>query len=222
MSDISRDITEIARCCAQYKVDMLSPMGLKGCHASYLSEICAYPGISQDKLAQKICINKSNIARQAAALEEDGFITRRPSESDKRCMELYPTEKTLALMPQIEEILDSWDRTLLQDLSDSEQELLEQLQEASTTENTISCSFAEEVEIKHEYVATDRIMNLGYLAETLYSTKTAEVTYEVKRGDTVSLLDEELSVLWMADLLDCNVDEIVCGISKRVPRIYEY
>ncbi len=45
---------------------------------------------------------------------------------------------------------------------------------------------------------------------------------EVKRGDTVSLLDEELSVLWMADLLDCNVDEIVCGISKRVPRIYEY
>ena len=42
-------------------------------------------------------------------------------------LRLYPTEKTLALMPQIEEILDSWDRTLLQDLSDSEQELLEQL-----------------------------------------------------------------------------------------------
>ena len=45
---------------------------------------------------------------------------------------------------------------------------------------------------------------------------------EVKRGDTVALLDDELSVLWMADLLDRNVDEIVCGISKRVPRIYEY
>ena len=44
---------------------------------------------------------------------------------------------------------------------------------------------------------------------------------EVRRGDTVSLLDDKLSVLWMADLLDCNVDEIVCGISKRVPRIYE-
>lgn len=44
---------------------------------------------------------------------------------------------------------------------------------------------------------------------------------DVKRGDTVTLLDEHLSVLWMADLLDTNVDEIVCGISKRVPRIYE-
>ncbi len=45
---------------------------------------------------------------------------------------------------------------------------------------------------------------------------------EVKRGDAVALLDDELSVLWMADLLGRNVDEIVCGISKRVPRIYEY
>ena len=44
---------------------------------------------------------------------------------------------------------------------------------------------------------------------------------EVRRGDTVTLLDDELSVLWMADLLGRNVDEIVCGISKRVPRIYE-
>lgn len=44
---------------------------------------------------------------------------------------------------------------------------------------------------------------------------------DVKRGDTVTLIDENLSVLWMADLLETNVDEIVCGISKRVPRVYE-
>ena len=44
---------------------------------------------------------------------------------------------------------------------------------------------------------------------------------DVRRGDTVTLLDENLSVLWMADLLETNVDEIVCGISKRVPRIYK-
>ena len=43
----------------------------------------------------------------------------------------------------------------------------------------------------------------------------------VQRGDTVALLDDHVSILWMANLLDVNVDEIVCGISKRVPRIYE-
>ena len=43
----------------------------------------------------------------------------------------------------------------------------------------------------------------------------------VQRGDTVSLLDDHVSILWMANLLDVNVDEIVCNISKRVPRVYQ-
>ena len=65
-------------------------------------------------------------------------------------------------------------------------ELLEQLQKAASDEDTISCKFEEDVEIRQEYVPTDAIMNLGYIAELLYSTKTAEVTYEVKKGDTWS------------------------------------
>ena len=66
------------------------------------------------------------------------------------------------------------------------EELLQQLKAASTNEGTISCEFAEEVEVRQEYVPTDEVMNLGYLAQTLYSTKTEEVTYEVKKGDTWS------------------------------------
>ena len=66
------------------------------------------------------------------------------------------------------------------------EELLEQLKTAATSEETVSCEFAETVEIKQEYVPTEEIMNLGYLAETLYSTKTAEVTYTVVKGDTWS------------------------------------
>ena len=65
-------------------------------------------------------------------------------------------------------------------------ELLKQLQRAASDEDTISCKFEEDVEIRQEYVPTDAIMNLGYIAELLYSTKTAEVTYEVKKGDTWS------------------------------------
>lgn len=122
MSQIIRDITEIARCTTQYRSDALAPMGLKACHASYLTEICATPGISQDQLASRICINKSNVARQASTLEEDGFIIRKPSPADKRVMELYPTEKTLELMPEITEILNKWEDFLLADLTDAEVE----------------------------------------------------------------------------------------------------
>ena len=109
MSQIIRDITEIARCGAQYKADQLAPLGLKGCHASYLMEICAHPGISQDQLAKRICINKSNVARQAATLEEEGFLTRIPSPTDKRIMELHPTQKTLDLLPEISSVLKGWE-----------------------------------------------------------------------------------------------------------------
>lgn len=124
MAELIRDITEITRCGAQYRTDNLAQMGLKGCHASYLLEICAAPGISQEKLAKRICINKSNVARQAAALEEGGFVSRVPSESDKRVMRLYPTEKTQALMPQICKVLGDWSRYLTQDLSGEEREQL--------------------------------------------------------------------------------------------------
>lgn len=129
MSEITRDIMEIARCSSQYKMDMLSPFGLKGCHSSYLTEICACPGISQDQLARRICINKSNVARQAAALEEDGFIIRKPSQSDKRVMELYPTEKTLELLPKITAITSCWEQCLTKELTVDEIRLVTEILE---------------------------------------------------------------------------------------------
>ena len=70
-------------------------------------------------------------------------------------------------------------------------ELLAQLQGAATDENTISCSFAEDVEIRQELVPSEQIVNLGYLAETLYSTKQEEVTYTVVKGDTWSEIAED-------------------------------
>lgn len=127
MSQIIRDITEISRCGVQYRADQLSPVGLKSCHASYLTEICANPGISQDKLARLICINKSNVARQVAVLEDEGFITRTPSAADKRVMELYPTEKTLALLPQLNSLLTCWEDCITRDLSEEEKDLLTSL-----------------------------------------------------------------------------------------------
>jgi len=64
------------------------------------------------------------------------------------------------------------------------EELLEQIKLASTDEDTIKVTFAEEVEIRKEIVPSEELVNLGYLAELLYSTKTEEVNYEVQAGDT--------------------------------------
>ena len=127
MSQIIRDITEIVRCTTQYRAEALAPMGLKSCHASYLTEICAAPGISQDQLASRICINKSNVARQAAILEEDGFIIRTPSATDKRIMQLFPTQKTLDLLPQLTRLLGDLESYLTAEITEEEKEHLESL-----------------------------------------------------------------------------------------------
>ena len=124
MPHVLKTMNEITRCGMQYCNDNLEPLGLKSCHASYLREICRSPGISQDTLARRICINKSNIARQLVVLEEGGFVRRQPSQEDKRAMELYPTEKTLELLPRIRQILGQWSRYLTQDLTEEEVEVL--------------------------------------------------------------------------------------------------
>lgn len=120
MPYIVKTMNEIVRCGMQYRNERLAPFGLKSSHASYLLEICRSPGISQDTLAKRICFNKSNIARQIAVLEEGGFVRRKPGAEDKRVMELYPTEKTLELMPQIRQVLRSWRSYLMEGLSEEE------------------------------------------------------------------------------------------------------
>ena len=120
MPYIVKTMNEIVRCGMQYRNEQLAPFGLKSSHASYLLEICRSPGISQDTLAKRICFNKSNIARQIAVLEEGGFVRRKPGAEDKRVMELYPTDKTLELMPQIRQVLRSWRSYLMEGLSEEE------------------------------------------------------------------------------------------------------
>ena len=120
MPYIVKTMNEIVRCGMQYRNEQLVPFGLKSSHASYLLEICRSPGISQDTLAKRICFNKSNIARQIAVLEEGGFVRRKPGAEDKRVMELYPTEKTLELMPEIRQVLRSWRSYLMEGLSEEE------------------------------------------------------------------------------------------------------
>ena len=122
MSKLNFDILAIGRCNTQYRSEKMAAYGLKACHTSYLTNICAHPGISQDQLAQIIYFNKSNVARQAAFLEEEGYIVRRPSETDKRVLELYPTEKAIALLPEIRSFLREWDEMLTAGLTPQEAE----------------------------------------------------------------------------------------------------
>ncbi len=83
------------------------------------------------------------------------------------------------------------------------EELLEQMKIGYVTKNTVESYFVENVEVREEYVNRTYMMNLGYVAEKLYSTKSAEITYTVKDGDTYYDIANEYD-LTLAQLLNMN------------------
>ncbi len=127
MSQFNNDMVAIIRCGDQFRNEQVAPFGLRACHIGYLSRICCHPGISQDRLAQMMFVNKSNVARQAAILEEAGFITRKPSAQDKRVMELNPTKKALEVLPKLREIVEQWDGLLTEGLTEEEVKTVSQI-----------------------------------------------------------------------------------------------
>ena len=127
MYELTTNMHNLIRCMNQYRAGLLAPLDLKYCHASYLLEICACPGISQERLAHRLYINKSNVARQLAVLEEGGYVSRRPGEEDRRVMRVYPTERALAALPRIQEIMDRWEAAVSAGLSPLEREKLSAL-----------------------------------------------------------------------------------------------
>ena len=124
MPDLMHHVAEIARCAALFRQEELTPLGLKSCHSSYIDAICTCPGITQDQLARRIFINKSNVARQLVILEEDGFVERRPSPGDKRAIQVFPTQKAKDALPQIEDMFRRWQSFVAQDLSEEERKAL--------------------------------------------------------------------------------------------------
>ena len=76
MNTITQLIAHIHRQDFQYRAAKFEPLGLKACHGKYLKVICDNPGICQEELTAHIVVNKSNIARQVAALEEAGVPAR--------------------------------------------------------------------------------------------------------------------------------------------------
>ena len=122
MPSISRYIMTIARCSNQFRSERLQGTGLCGRHCAYILRVCRAPGTTQDAIAKEIYVNKSNVTRQLAALEQEGFVERRPCETDSRAMEVYPTEKALAVLPQVRAVLQEWNAYITADSSEEEKE----------------------------------------------------------------------------------------------------
>lgn len=123
MPSLMRYINVISRCGAVWRRDKLKDTDIGAAHTSYILTVCRHPGISQDKIAKRTYINKSNVTRNLAYLESCGYVERRQSATDKRVVEVYPTEKAFEILPAVQSAVREWNRYLTEDLSDEEMEM---------------------------------------------------------------------------------------------------
>lgn len=124
MNSLMKYVDRISRCAILYRSNALAAHGLNGHHHAYILNICQNPGISQDRLAKMIYVNKSNVARQIAYLEQEGFVTRTPSPENRRQLEVYPTDKAREVYPHIQQVLRHWNHRLLEGFTAEEEALL--------------------------------------------------------------------------------------------------
>lgn len=124
MPSLMHNISAIYRCSATYRQSMLAPLGLKPFHATYIISICRNPGITQDQLAKRIFVDKSNVTRQITFLEEAGFVERKVSACDRRVMQVFPTKKAEEALPLVRKSFRDWEALVSEDLTDQEKELM--------------------------------------------------------------------------------------------------
>jgi DNA-binding MarR family transcriptional regulator len=76
----------------------LAPFDIKPPHLDILANLYRYEGLSQQELARKLLVGRSNISMTLPQMERRGLIERRGDSRDKRVLRLYLTNegKTLA------------------------------------------------------------------------------------------------------------------------------
>ena len=107
----------------------LAPLEINNSQYFYILKICETPGMTQDTVLQTVHRSPSNITRALAQLEEKGYLTRKPSERDKRTCRLYPTARATAAYPAIYAIVDGAAEQVLAPFDEQERILLPALLE---------------------------------------------------------------------------------------------
>ena len=120
MSKFMKMLNNISRSQAIYRHGKISAPDLHSGHYAFVLAICREPGRSQEELARELCINKSTVARNLNCLEEKGYISRIPLPNDKRQFSVHPTEKMLAVLPEVRRASAEWMTLLSEGIPEDE------------------------------------------------------------------------------------------------------
>lgn len=76
----------------------VEPYGLAPAQFTTMVEIWRDPGVTQRLLVERLGVEQGTMTNTLARMERDGFITRRPHETDGRAQSLFLTDKARAIL----------------------------------------------------------------------------------------------------------------------------
>lgn len=95
-----RSWISVARACQlmqQALARALAPLDIKPPHLDILVNLYRFEGISQQELARKLLVGRSNMSMLLPQMEKRGLLQRRPDQKDKRVLRLSLTDAGRAL-----------------------------------------------------------------------------------------------------------------------------
>lgn len=113
-------LNNISRSQMIFRQGRIPAEGLSIAQHAFVLTICRKPGRSQEELARALCLNKSTVARNLAAMETNGYIRREQHPTDKRQLLVYPTERMLAILPNELAASEEWSALLSEGISEEE------------------------------------------------------------------------------------------------------
>jgi len=90
----------VARACQLMQATLtreLAPLDIKPPHLDILVNLYRFEGISQQELARKLLVGRSNMSMLLPQMEKRGLLQRRPDQKDKRVLRLSLTDEGRAL-----------------------------------------------------------------------------------------------------------------------------
>ena len=79
-------------------------------------------GINQDALARYIRVDKAQVTRAVQKLVDEGYVTRKRDEGDRRSCRVFLTPRGKQIEPVLKGIAQDWENLLLSGFSSDERE----------------------------------------------------------------------------------------------------
>ncbi len=97
--------------------------------ARLLMNLYSMDGCSQDELASKVEVDRSNVGRALKKLEKIGYIEREKSKEDGRSYRVFVTKKSLKIKEEMFEVKENLKKTVTMDMTDKEVDMFSKLLE---------------------------------------------------------------------------------------------